>query len=462
MNGSSATRLLDAARRYDRKGALEEAVGGYEAAIADAELRNDKQLLAEALRRLAVVRHRLQQGSEGHRLAERRCTVAAQAGDATLLAEGLNTLGGFHLMEESFAEAEARFRQALEHAHPGSQLRGRVEQNLGTVRGTQGDHAGAMAHYERSLAAFVAARDEHSCAIAHTNLGVMYKERRRWLDAESHFHLAHAVADRLGDTHLKGAVLLNRSEVLVALGRMTQARRAAEVAAGIFDELRATAELGDAYRTLGVILRETGQLKQAQARLRLAAEVSANAGSAIGEAEALRDLALTRVLGGDTGEVHGLLVIASRTLGRLKPCLEPEAVLEGNYPAAVRVWGELMRITEPAAAAHAERVGAGAAAVARELGRDAGDQARIRLAGYLSGVNPHLLDAAELPWGLGEIRSGAAERRMIGIVDCFHRATTPSPGGRGWAIQDTLEFLEVEREWWGDEVYSAFLRSRAA
>ncbi len=461
VTDSSATRLLDAARQYDRKGAFQEAAGGYEAAAVEAERLGHSPVLAEALRRLAVTRHRLHDAAAARRLAERSCAVAVEAADTALLAEGLNTLGGFYLVEEAFLQADAKFRQALEHAPGHSQLRGRIEQNLGTVRSSQGDHTAAMAHYQRSLAAFIAAGDEHSAAIAHHNLGVMSQERRRWIEAESHLRLALAAAERTGHTHLKGLVLLNRSEVLVALGRLTEACRAAEFAAGIFDELRASAELGDAYRVLGVILRERGQLKPARARLRLAAELAATSGSAIGEAEAQRDLAITCALAGELNEAAELLVTASRALARLKPCLLPEAVREGNYPAAVRAWGELMRVTDAAAAERAEKVGIGAAAVARELGHNAAAQARIRIAAYLKDVSPHLLQAAELPWGLDEIRSGHAGRQIIGLAEWYHQATTPAPAGRGLSSREAFRALDWVRGSWRPEIYAAFVRSHA-
>jgi tetratricopeptide (TPR) repeat protein len=365
-------------------------------------------------------------------------------------------------VEERFAEAATRFREALAHAPDASQIRGRIEQNLGSVRGSQGDRAGALAHYERSLAAFVSAGDDHSSAIAHHNLGVVNQERGKWIDAEAHFQLAFAAADRTGDTHLKGLVLLSRSEVLVALGRLTQARLTAETAAGIFDELRASAELGDAYRVLGVILRNSGNLKLAQARLRLAVELSADAGSAVGEAEALRDLAVTRALAGETDGVTNLLVRASRTLGRLQPCLEPDEVLEGNYPPAVRVWADWLRASAPGAAEQAERVAAGAASLARVAGRDPRSQAVIRLAGYLQAVSPSLIEAAELPWEVSESRLPFMDRQMIQLVARHAYDTTPPPEGGGLSTPEALRRLESDRDGWHPEVYSAFLQSQAA
>jgi HD-GYP domain-containing protein (c-di-GMP phosphodiesterase class II) len=334
-----------------------------------------------------------------------------------------------------------------------------------------------MVHYQHSLAAFLAAGDEHGYAIAYHNLGVVSQERRMWVEAEAHFRLALRSADRTGDTHLKGLVLLNRSEALVSLGRLTEARRTAETAASIFDELRASAELGDAYRMLGVILRDSGRLKLAQARLRLAAELSATAGSATAEAEALRDLAITRALAGEVDEALELLVVSTRVLGRLKPSLQPLAVLEGNYPAAVHAWGDLMRVTDRSQLEHAERVGTAAAAVARELWWDAPAQARIRMTGFLHGVSAHLIEAAELPWGLvesrrecggcvaGPDRHSAPNRRpeaqMIGIVDRYDYFKMPAPAGPGLSDQEALVHMEMHRSSWDPAIYAAFLRSRA-
>ena len=65
--------------------------------------------------------------------------------------------GGIDLLDERFDEARALFHQAAALATD-PDLLGRIEQNLATVAGTQGDYPEALERYQRSLAGFLARR----------------------------------------------------------------------------------------------------------------------------------------------------------------------------------------------------------------------------------------------------------------------------------------------------------------
>src|SRR5216110_2340399 len=130
----SAADLLAAARRGERTGCMAEAIDGYEAAIAEAE----------------------------------------RAGEGALLAaEALNTLGGLDLAAGSLAQAATTFLRALDLGGSSRRLRARVQQNLGIVANIQGELSEALARYERSLAAYRECGDDHGCAIAYHNLGMV-------------------------------------------------------------------------------------------------------------------------------------------------------------------------------------------------------------------------------------------------------------------------------------------------
>jgi tetratricopeptide (TPR) repeat protein len=294
--------LLQMARQYDGKGHMEEAIGAYHLVIRSAEAQGDPAALAEGLRRLAVAHHRRQEHGEARALCERSYQVALSHGEEALTVEALNTRAGFELVEEHYELAEQLFSRALsfERVHP--ELRGRIEQNLGTVQSIRGDQASALAHYQRSLDAFTAAGNEPGCAIAHHNLGVVHAERKAWVEADRCFRLSLNIVERTGDRHLHGLGVLNRAEALAGLGRLKEARIAAESAVCIFDELRAPVEIADAYRMLGMVCRESGEFALARTRLGLAVEFAAAAGSAMSEAEALRELAY---LDARTGSIEG-------------------------------------------------------------------------------------------------------------------------------------------------------------
>src|SRR3989442_10072078 len=74
-----AADLLHEARARERTGCMPEAVAAYEAAIAAAALAGEYPVLAEALRRLAVVRHHRGESAEARELCRRSHAAARPA-----------------------------------------------------------------------------------------------------------------------------------------------------------------------------------------------------------------------------------------------------------------------------------------------------------------------------------------------------------------------------------------------
>ena len=436
MSGDPAS-FLRAAREYDRKGSLPEAATAYRAAIASAEAAGDRRVAAEALRRLAVVHCRLQQSAPARDLCSRSEELARESGDADLVAEALNTAGGIDLVEECFDTARRHFvRAASIAADP--DLLGRIEQNLATIASTRGDYDEALVRYRRSLEGFQAASNVHGCAVAYHNLGVASIELRRWDDADRYLRLCLTSVQLTGDLHLRGLAALNHAEALTGLGKLREARMAAETAISVFDELHAPRELADAYRILGGVLRRSGELAAAQTRLQLAVEVASTSRCALSEAEATRDLAIVLAALGQVPQGLAMMARAASELQRLKPEVASAATL-GEYPASVRAWRDLMEVIDPTAAAHSERVAARAVAVARELGCDVAAQVRIRLAGCLSGFESACLAAESLPSDVVVILrdvpvGGSLEATIVKLAADAERARTLSaedgPGDR--------------------------------
>jgi tetratricopeptide (TPR) repeat protein len=399
---SSPEWLLQIAREYDRKGYLQETAGAYDAAIAAATIAGDGRVVAEALRRLAVVRCRRQENDAARALCARSEAVAREVGDDGLVAEALNTAGGIDLLDERFGEARALFRQA-EALATDPDLLGRIEQNLATVASTLGDYPEALDRYQRSLAGFLRAANEHGCAVAYHNLGVISLDLRQWGPADGYLRLCLDALRRTGDLHLRGLANLNRAQALIGLDRLREARVAAETAAGIFDELHTPRELADAYCVLGAVCRRTGDLATAQSRLRLAIEIASTSRCALGEAEATRELALTQAAKGLRTQAVATMARAARELERLKPAGTPEAMLVAGYPASVRAWGDLIAVLDPAAAAIAEQGGVDALAAARASGSDEAAQTRAMVVGFLLALDVEGVPEDALPWDMAAL-----------------------------------------------------------
>ena len=149
-----AADLLHDARAQERAARIADAIASYEGAIAAAESAGEPALLAEALRRLAVIRHHRNESDQARRLCHASYTVAHAAGNDLLAAEALNTLGGIDLETDAVGDARRHFLRALELGGHSRELRARAEQNLGILANIQGDFDEALARYGRSLEAY--------------------------------------------------------------------------------------------------------------------------------------------------------------------------------------------------------------------------------------------------------------------------------------------------------------------
>jgi putative nucleotidyltransferase with HDIG domain len=509
-----AVDLLHDARAQERAACIPEAIRCYEAAIATAERTGERTVLAEALRRVAVVRHLRNESAEARELCRKSYSVACEAGNDLLAAEALNTLGGLDVKTGAIEDARRNFLQALARGGQSRELRARVEQNLGIVANIQGNLDEAVAHYEGSLEAYRASNDEHGCAIAYANLGIAHTDLRQYDRADGYFQQSYEIAVRAGDAYLQGQCLVNHAEVHIVRGRYEEARRNAEAALAIFDQLDAKSDKSDAYRIIGMVYRETGRAALAESRLRSALDLGVRAGSVLSEAEASCELALLYQAMGRNQEALTLLNAAHRLFRRLDARVDLVYVggkvseLETTYFAVVREWGQSIESTDSYTFGHCERVAQHAMAVARVLALDETCQTTIRLGAYLHDLGkvrvPHeilnkpgpltrdeftvvqmhpiwgleLLGAVEFPWDLKPIIRWHHERydgtgypdrlrgdeiplaaQIVGIVDVYDALTTARPYRPALARQAALAEIERCRGWWSEAVYAAFVKS---
>src|SRR3989440_12888695 len=80
-------------------------------------------------------------------------------------------------------------------------------------RSIRGELHEAIARYERSLDAYRDCGDEHGCALAYHNLGMVSADRGRLNAADCYFRESRALAERVGDVYLRGLCLVNHAEV---------------------------------------------------------------------------------------------------------------------------------------------------------------------------------------------------------------------------------------------------------
>ncbi len=514
LQSRPAADLLHEARARERAACIPEAIASYEAAIAAADRGGDRVVLSEALRRLAVVRHHRNESAIARALCDRSFAVAREAGHDLLAAEALNTLGGLDLAAGALAAARKHFLNAVELGRQSRELGARIEQNLGIVANIQGDFDEALAHYQRALEECRAANDDHGCAVAYANLGIVSTDRGEFDRADGYFTASYEIAARAGDVQLEGLCLVNHAEVHIARARYEDARRNAEAALALFDQLDARSFKAAAYRMLGVVYRETGRSALAESRLRSAIELAVSAGAVLAEAEASRELAILYQANGRNQEALSLLNAAHRLFARLEARRDlvnvggKMAELEATYLAVVREWGQSIESSDTYTFGHCERVAQHAVAVARALGLEEEVQTAIQLGAYLHDVGkvkvPHeilnkpgpltrdeyevvqmhpiwgieLLAKVEFPWDLKPIIRWHHERydgtgypdrlrgdeipisaQIVGIVDVYDALTTSRPYRKAMTPEAGLAEITRCRSWWSDRVYIAFVEA---
>ncbi len=506
--------LLHEARERERGGCVPEAIERYQAAIATAEASGERTVLAEALRRLAIVWHHRNEATLSRGLCHRSYGVARAIGNYVLAAEALNTLGGFDLATGSLGEARKSLLEALELGGENRGLRARVEQNLGILANIQGELDEAHTRYGRSLEAFRSAGDDHGCAIAYHNLGMVSADREQFEEADRYFSESRAIAERTGDLHLQGLCLVHHAEVDVARQRFENARQNAEAALALYDQLGARGAKAEAYRVLGMMYREAGRPSLAESRLRSAMALAVETGSVLNEAEAARELAVLFQLTARNQDALRLLNAAHGQFRRLDARVDlihvggKMAELEGTYLAVVREWGRSIEAADPHTFGHCERVAQNAVAMARLLGLDEQAETTILLGAYLHDVGkvrvPHeilnkpgplareelevaqmhalwgieLLADIEFPWDLKPIIRWHHEKydgsgypdglkgdeiplaaQIVGIAEVYDALTASRPGKATPSLDSARDQMIACRAWWSAPVFEAFLQA---
>ena len=506
--------FLRQGNEHERAGRLLEALEAYGAVANEADERADGHVLATALRRSAVIRRRRQEDDVALAHYRRSYEVASAIGEHVLAAEALNGVAAVHINRGDWESAREHLRRAIEVGEGSDELRGRIEQNLGIMANIEGDIAGAIAHYQRSLDSFRAARSESGCAIAYHNLGMVSADRRLWEDAERYFQASLEIAESTGDINIRAHVLLNRTEVDIARGHYEDARRHAEQALKIFDEMGAVDRKAAAYKYLGVLYRETGRPTLAEARLKTSVELAIQVGAPLAQAEASRELALLYQGLGRNQDALRLLNSSHRLFRRLNARLDlvdvgtKVAHLESVYLTIVRDWGRSIESSDTYTFGHSERVASYASVVAEALGLDDADITTVRIGAYLHDLGkvrvPHeilnkpgkltneefdimklhpeygleMLASVEFPWDIKPIIRSHHEKlngkgypdrlqgdevpltaQLIGVVDVFDALTTTRSYRAAMSHEAALTEMRTCVDWWKPEVLQAFLGS---
>ncbi len=512
--GFKSLHWIATAEKHERDGRLTDALDCYAAALAAAEPR-DIESRAIALRRQASIHRRRQEFDRALALVRASYETAMEGDAPGLAAEALNCKAWIHIDRCEWTDAERELDRALSLGGA-SELTGHVEQNLGVIANIRGNYDEARRRYLRSLRAFDRARNELGCARAYHNLGMLSADREQWRDAEAYFDAALERAVHLGDVALRATTLLNRTEVDVACRRFERALASAEEALTTFSQLGNALSKADAYRWLGVVYREQGDVGLAENRFHSAIALARSVGAKLPEAEATRELAILYVNQERNQDALRLLNTSRKLFGALGASADDHKVasniakLERIYIEVVARWGRSIEAADTYTFGHSGRVAAYAMTVAKALRLEEADLMTVQVGAYLHDLGkllvpheilrkPGKLDSAEydiikqhpvwgteilagidFPWPIMPIIRSHHERldgtgypdglagdavpfhsQIVAIADVFDAMTSDRNYSKAMPPTQAVNRIRELAHHWRPEVLAAFLATES-
>lgn len=385
--------LVDRARAADRAGDWEAAHTGYQSAFSSLQ-HGDQTIAADLLRWIGTLyrnRGDLEVATEHYEasLAVARATETAEA-----IPAALNCMAIVAQLRGSVDEAERLYGQAGELAAQMGDVRlaAMIDQNLGTLANTKGDYKSAVAAYTSALGRFRKLGEDGGAAWALNNLGMVQVDLEDYDSAARSFDDAFDLADRQRDTHLLGTVELNRAELNLKIGQLTDARESCDRAFEIFTRVDARAGIGEAHKLYGIVFRHMGKTGLAENHLRQAIVLAESCENRLLEAESLNEAARIYLASGRNPTALESLNRAHRLFSELRARAELLGIdqrldrLEATYLEVVKSWGESIESKDRYTAGHCQRVADYTTNLASLLGMESRDLTWLRMAAFLHDV----------------------------------------------------------------------------
>jgi DNA-binding CsgD family transcriptional regulator/tetratricopeptide (TPR) repeat protein len=219
---------------------------------------------------------------------------------------------------------------------------------LARVRQRLGDYAGALALWERALAAATESNDPARVASIQRSIGLAHYWSGAFEAALAHYEAALDAARRAGNRPLEARVLIPKASCLQAIGRPEEARQAIERGLEVATELHDDALLARVHRALLLLYLWTGPAAKAQEHGRRAIAIAEASEQRTVAWSAHWALAMLAGLTGNAEDVRRHLGDAQRIAEELRsPLLRVwTAEVEIEYAAGVGDWDHAVTLAE--------------------------------------------------------------------------------------------------------------------
>src|ERR1700752_904980 len=251
---------------------------------------------------LAAEAHgRLGEHDAAGRWAETARTLARAKGESHAELRARNYQGLIALRHGDVTEAERHFADALELARAlGDRVtEARCLNNLGILANIRGQPGAALSSYRLALVAYQTIGHGRGMAETYHNIGISLRDQGSEQAALEAADEAVRRATQVGDEQLIALASTGRAELRLALGDPAFAAAELLRAAERYTRIGFRAGLPEVWRVQAAVARATGNLHEAVALLRNAAQLAGELGSTDTLADIERDLSISLPVLGD-------------------------------------------------------------------------------------------------------------------------------------------------------------------
>jgi diguanylate cyclase (GGDEF)-like protein len=427
----STRALIEDARGLDRLGRRAEARALYEEALRS--IQTPSPSLASMLLRWIARTYEV----DADYAAAEDCAIAAVAtaelGDErNALGHALNVLAAVRWRQGDLDHAQQLFHEALERGTSTTDPRLQVDvmTNLGSLASIRGDFREALRYYQDALAHGRLYSLLDNILVALNNLGMANMALGRVDAADEAFTEALTIANALGGLSFRISLEVNCAALQIEKRDFVEAKRRCDRAMALAEHLDDARANGEAEKVYGIIARETGDLAGAEVHLTTARRMAASANDLALEGDANRELAELFGRLGRNREMLQALNRAHACFTQLRARHELADVgrrmsrLEGDFLDVVRKWGESIESKDVHTQGHCERVADFAGALAAKAGLDETSLFWFRIGALLHDVGKLIVPAEVLnkpgkltdeEWALVRQHPAAGEQMLADV-----------------------------------------------
>jgi diguanylate cyclase (GGDEF)-like protein/putative nucleotidyltransferase with HDIG domain len=395
-----ARALIEEGRNLDKLGKRAEARVLYERALRGLE--TSSASVASMLLRWIARSYEVDADYEAAADCAEAAVATAELGDdRNALGHALNVLGAARWREGDLELAQRIFQDALQRGTSTTDPRLHVDvtTNLGSLAKIRGDFREALRYYQDALAHGRRHSLLDNIVGTLNNLGIANMELGRLDTAEDAFTEALTIANALGGLSLRIELEVNVAMLAIERRDFEEAKRRVDHGMSLAAHLGDTRANAEAEKVYGIIARETGDLVAAEVHLQRARTMGA----------AVRDLTLEGDASRELAELYGRLGRNRETLqalNRAHLCFtmlrarheladvgRRMARLEGDFLDVVRKWGESIESKDHHTQGHCERVADLAGALAAKAGLDENSLFWFRIGALLHDVGKLIIPA---------------------------------------------------------------------